>query len=249
MSDESKRPRLRPAKPVAVARPAILVEPVPDEDARAAVLPGAARPIETLAAAAALLPEPLIPHAALVVPPPVAGPDLEATSPSPSAKEEIMTEFQSAEQMKNGADAMARTGTEMFAQVSDRARSTVEQGVKAMGELGNFGRDNMAAFGAAGRAAAQGMETMAQQYVDFVRRSLDDTMEAMREMATVKSPADALRLHGEFVRKRLDVFVAEASRTTETMLKVAGEVVEPLQSRAAVATDHLAKMSPLSHAA
>ena len=59
----------------------------------------------------------------------------------------------------------------------------------------------------------------------------------MKNMASVKSPTELFQLQSELARKSFDDMIAEMSKTSETMLKLAGDVFQPLSNRFAVAAD------------
>jgi len=56
-------------------------------------------------------------------------------------------------------------------------------------------------------------------------------------MSSVKSPADFFKLQSDFVRQSFDAIVAETSKNTEAMMKLAGDAAQPLSSRFAVAVE------------
>ena len=57
--------------------------------------------------------------------------------------------------------------------------------------------------------------------------------DAIRTLAEAKSPTEYLQLQGEFARASFDRMVAEGSKMTETMVKLAGQAFQPIQNRAA----------------
>ena len=55
--------------------------------------------------------------------------------------------------------------------------------------------------------------------------------------AAVKSPTEFFKLQSDFVRGAFDSYVAEASKNTEAVLKLAGEAAQPISNRFAVAAE------------
>ena len=51
-----------------------------------------------------------------------------------------------------------------------------------------------------------------------------------------------MQLQSEFARAQFDRFVAESSRLTETFVKLAGEAIQPIQSRATVNAERINKL-------
>ena len=48
-----------------------------------------------------------------------------------------------------------------------------------------------------------------------------------------------MKLHSDFMRSAFDAMVAETSKNTESMLKLAGEIAQPLSTRVALAAEKI----------
>jgi phasin family protein len=141
-----------------------------------------------------------------------------------------------AEQFNTTTTTPATTATVMGA---DRMREAVEKTTKSFEEMNEFAKGNVEALVAAGRAATAGFERMAQDAAEFSRKNFEATTAMVKSLGTVKTPADFFRVQNEFAKAQFDGVVAEMSKSTETMLKVVGEVVEPIQNRMALAADRV----------
>ena len=75
-----------------------------------------------------------------------------------------------------------------------------------------------------------------------VADGIEQAANAVRSFAEAKSPTEFLQLQGEFARSSFDRLVAESSKLTETMVKLAGEAVQPLSNRASVNAERLNKI-------
>lgn len=164
---------------------------------------------------------------------PVASPPVVDTPPI-AAKDEIMNET-----VSNIADTTQQQARTMFAQASDQTRSTMEKGKKVAEDMAEFGKGNVEAMVESARIAAKGMETFGKDSAAFARTRYESTAETVRAMASVKSPTELMQLQADYLRSAFDALVAEASRTTEASLKLAGEIAAPLQNRLALATDKI----------
>lgn len=129
-----------------------------------------------------------------------------------------------------------KTGA-MFADVNDRAKGAMEKGAAMVAELNTFGKGNVEALVESGKIAVAGVQTLAQQQAAYVRKQYEEAAAAARTFASVKSPTEFVKLQGDYVRQQFDGFVAEASRSTESMLKLAGEIAQPLSNRWALAAE------------
>ena len=55
----------------------------------------------------------------------------------------------------------------------------------------------------------------------------------------MKSPTDFFRLQSDYARSAFDQMVAETARVSETVVKMNGEIAEPITSRYSVAAERL----------
>lgn len=179
--------------------------------------------------------------------PPVADP-----VPPINAEEVTMNDsFNTAsDALKNGAEQIKSTlagqtenaiaqGKASFEQVSAKSREAFEHGIKSIDEAATHARGNVEALLASSRAASQGIESIAREVAEFSRKSFEETTAAARAMTTVKTPNELLQLQNDFAKSQFDASVAELSKLSETFVKLLGEVFEPIQARATIATDKI----------
>ena len=134
------------------------------------------------------------------------------------------------------ADATARA-TEMFGDVSARAKTAMEKSSKGVEEMVEFSKGNLEAVVASGRVAAKGMQEIAKYSADYGRKSIEDANATAKKFAAVKSPTEFFALQSEVAKSNLDAFVGEASKFAESYMKLLGEIVQPMQNRYAVAAE------------
>jgi phasin family protein len=149
------------------------------------------------------------------------------------------TAEKTAETVKNQTQAAMEQGKVAFEQTAARTREAMDRGVKSFEEMNEFARGNVEAFVQAGKAAAQGFETLAQGAVEFSKKNLEEGTAAVRTLTAAKTPNEFFAAQNEYAKSYFDNIVAEMSRVAETSLKVMGEVMEPLQNRAALAADRM----------
>ena len=125
----------------------------------------------------------------------------------------------------------------MFNDATTRAKDAAEKGQKVVGDMTDFGKGNIEAMVESSKIAARGMESMAQDAVAFARTSFEEASAAAKTLASAKSPTEFVKLQSDFARTSFDAMVAHNSRSTEAMLKLVGEVVQPLSNRFALAAD------------
>jgi phasin family protein len=127
----------------------------------------------------------------------------------------------------------------VFGDANERAKTAIERNTRIAEELTELGRGNVEAVVASTKVAARGIETLGQDVAEFGRKSFEDASAALKSFAEVKTPADFFRLQTEFARTQFDALVAESSKLSETVIKLAGEVAEPITNRATVAAERV----------
>ena len=124
----------------------------------------------------------------------------------------------------------------MFANAGDRgqgvAQDVAQRGQKVAEQFADLTRANVEAIVEAGRVAANGARTIGQDVVATSRDGIEQAADAIRSLAEAKSPTEYLQLQGDFARASFDRMVAETSKLTENMVKLAGEAFQPLSNRA-----------------
>lgn len=220
-------------KAAPVRRTAVPVKPAAKVDAPAK--PETASAPEKIAPApvAKAVPPAMKPGATPVAPAPVAK-NPPAAVPADTVKETVM-----ATTIENVATDTTAKAQAIFADVNDRAKGAMAKSTKAFEDMNAFGKGNVEALVESSKIAAKGVETLGQDAAEFARKSLEEATTAFKTLATVKSPTEFMKLHSDYVRSAFDAMVAETSRSTETMLKLAGEVAQPISNRIAVAADKM----------
>lgn len=127
----------------------------------------------------------------------------------------------------------------MFADAGERTKGAFAKGQMLFGELGEFNKGNVEAIVESSKIAARGMEQFGQSAAAYVRTQFEEAQAQARTLASAGSPTEFLKLQGDFARAAFDRMVAETSRNTEAMLKLAGEVAQPISNRVALAADRL----------
>ena len=172
-------------------------------------------------------------------------PVLETAIETPAAvaatQEKITMATKIQDTVKTQADAFVAQGKAAYEQASTRAKSAFEQVQKAAGELNDFNKGNVEAIVASNKAAFAGVQTMAQASVAYTKTSVEKTTAVVKTLAASKSPNEFMTTGTEFAKAQFDAAVAELSKSSETFLKILGEVFEPLSNRMALAADKVAK--------
>jgi phasin family protein len=144
-----------------------------------------------------------------------------------------------AQTMKNEANKVADRFQQVFGDVNERARTQIERNTRIAEEMTELGRGNVEAMVASTKVAAKGVETIGHDVAELSRKSFEEASAALRGFAEIKSPTDFFRLQGEFARGQFDTFVAQGAKLSEALIKLAGDVAEPLAGRYTVAAERV----------
>jgi phasin family protein len=120
----------------------------------------------------------------------------------------------------------------LFADANERSQDFAKRGQKVAEELADLARANVEAMVEASRLAAEGARSIGQNVVASNRDGIEQAADAIRSLAEAKSPTEYLQLQSELARASFDRTVAETSKLTESLVKLAGEAFQPLSNRA-----------------
>jgi phasin family protein len=134
----------------------------------------------------------------------------------------------------NGFDAIPTLAPfqSILEEATERSQELVKRSQKVAEELADLARANVEAVVEAGRVAAEGARSIGQDVVAKQRDGFEQAADAIRSLAEAKSPTEYLQLQGDFARASFDRAVAESSKLTESLVKLAGEAFQPLSNRA-----------------
>ena len=120
----------------------------------------------------------------------------------------------------------------LFADAGERGQEAVKRSQKVAQELAELARANVEAVVEATRVATEGARSIGQDAVARSREGAEQAADAIRSLAEAKSPTEFVQLQSELAKTSFDRLVAESSRLTESMVKLAGKAFQPLSNRA-----------------
>lgn len=128
---------------------------------------------------------------------------------------------------------------ELFADANERGQKFAAKSQKAAEELAELAKANVEALVEAGRIYAGGAKSLGQDAIASGREGIEQASDAVKTLAEAKSPAEFFQIQSELARASFDRFVAETSKLTERVVKLTGEAVEPLQTRASLNAERI----------
>lgn len=148
---------------------------------------------------------------------------------------EIMTDV--LESTKKFAEEAKGRFEAAFAEISEKAKAGVEKSSKAMEELSEMAKGNVEALVESGKIATKGVEAMGQDAAEYGRMTFEKASAALKGLAAAKSPAEFFQLQSELLSSSFDAFAKEAAKNSEAMLKLAGDVAQPISTRVSIVTE------------
>lgn len=120
----------------------------------------------------------------------------------------------------------------LFADAGEKSQQLAEKGQKAAADMAELAKANAEAIAESGRIAVAGARDLGRDLLANGRDNLDKASEGFKTLSAATSPAEFFQLQSEMVRSAFDQIVADSSKLTERMVKLAGDSVQPLQTRA-----------------
>lgn len=125
----------------------------------------------------------------------------------------------------------------VYADLNEKAKVSVEKSTKAIEELSDIAKGNVEALVESGKIAAKGFETLGQEAVDYSRKSFEKATASLKSFSTVKTPTEFFQLQSQLFSSSFDELTKEAAKSSEALIKLAGDVAQPLTARVTVVTD------------
>lgn len=183
-----------------------------------------------------------------------AKPVVTATQAEPKKAEQLVTSIVSvddkplSEGVKKMTDTVEKTAKEaqakaadFFADVREKATEAAEKGKKLAADATEFNKANLEALVEAGKIVAKGAQDLGKTNLEYAKKNFEEAQAAVKEVTGVKNPTDFVKLQGEWMRKGFDTAVAQGSKNTEALVKLANDMFQPISNRFAVAADFFKK--------
>lgn len=118
-----------------------------------------------------------------------------------------------------------------------KAKEAFEKSTAMLGEVSTFTKGNVEAMIESGKILAEGMQGMGSEIVSESRSAFETLTGDIKELAAAKSPTDFFKLQGDMMRKNFDSAVAYGSKSSESVLKLASDVIAPISGRVSLAME------------
>ncbi|MFO0294488.1 MAG: phasin family protein [Rhodospirillales bacterium] len=116
-----------------------------------------------------------------------------------------------------------------------------QQAYKSFEEISKLQKDNWDAMVASSQIWAKGAEAISKAWMGLTQEAVENAAATAKAMVGVKSLREAVDLQTDFAKGNFDKFVAESTKVSETMVKVANDALEPLAARMNVSVEKIFK--------
>jgi phasin family protein len=131
----------------------------------------------------------------------------------------------------------------LFADAGERGQEIVKKSQATAGEMTELAKANIEALTEAGRIATTGVRSIGQDALNSGREGFEQASASLKTLADAKSPTEFLQIQSELARASFDRMVAEGSKFAESMVKLAGEAVQPLSNRATINAERINELA------
>ncbi len=128
---------------------------------------------------------------------------------------------------------------DLIADAGERGQKFAAKSQKTAEEFTDLAKANVEALVEAGRIAATGAKSIGQDVLASGRQGIEQASDAVKTLAEAKSPTEFFQIQSDLARASFDRFVAESSKLTERVVKLAGEAAQPLQNRASLNAERI----------
>lgn len=146
-------------------------------------------------------------------------------------------------ELKEKIMAAAKTPdyTNVMSEMQTRAKDAYEKGTSAMGEVTEFTKGNVEAIVESGKIVAGGVQDIGKTYADEAKTAFETMTADLKEMAAIKSPTELFQIQGKIMRRNFDAMMANSSKSSEAMVKLANDAFAPISGRANIAAEKMSK--------
>ncbi len=170
----------------------------------------------------------------------VAEDNVKKTAPAPVVQKAATQSIAKGKDiMANTTEKMTDQTSKMMGDMSERAKAASQKTTQMMTQAGDLGRGNVEAFVEAGKIGAEAFQELGRDNMEFAKKSFEESSSAMKNLSSIKSPTELFQLQGEMARKNFDVMVEQASKNTEKMVKLMGDMFQPISNRMAEAGEKM----------
>ena len=151
----------------------------------------------------------------------------------PELKEKIMATAKTTDFTKPFADAIG--------DAQSKAKAAYDKSAALAAEATEFAKGNVEAIVESTKVYAAGVQDLSKAYAAEAKSAFETLTADVKELASVKSPAELFQLQARLARRNFDALVAYGSKSTDAVSKLASEAFAPISGRISLAAEKISK--------
>lgn len=116
----------------------------------------------------------------------------------------------------------------MAAATIDNATTTAKSNIEKMS---GDSKDSAKAMSKSGTIAMDGFQELAKAYQDLAARNVEKFGDALKEISTVKTPAEFFEVQQRLIKESFDAALSDSRAIAELTASVFSTAAEPMQKR------------------
>lgn len=145
-----------------------------------------------------------------------------------------------------GVSKMAKTAEkakDFTADLGSKATAAVEKSKDLAAKGFEFQKSNAEAFVASGKIGFAGAKEFGKTNVEFAKANFAEAKAVTTKLSSIKTPADLMKLQGDYAKKTVETAATQASKNTEAFVKLFGDMFQPISERVAATTEIVKKVA------
>ncbi len=143
--------------------------------------------------------------------------------------------------MKAGTEAVTKAYDQALSACKDTVQKTFPQAAARFEELAGLQRGNLEAVFAAGAKAMKNAEALSEEVLAFNKKAMEEGVENTKKLFECKTVQDVVALQTDLACAQFEAALAQGTKITDLALRMAGEIVEPMQARFGETVEKLGK--------
>ena len=143
--------------------------------------------------------------------------------------------------MKAGTEAMTKAYDQALTACKDTVEKAFPQAAGRFEELASLQRGNLEAVFTAGTKAMKNAEVMSEEMLAFNKKAMEDGVATAKKLFECKTIQEVVELQTDVACAQFETMLAQGTKMTDLALKMAGEIVEPMQARFGETAEKLGK--------
>lgn len=140
-----------------------------------------------------------------------------------------------------GFDLFTKAGMDAAQQAMAFGQTRFSTLNKSVDEVQAFGRETVEALVASATVAAEGVEELSTEILNYGKAQVDSGMAAVKTLMAVRTPQEFFTAQSDFAKSALDAFLAQSTKVGEIGARLAQSTAEPITARVQATVDKLVR--------